>query len=140
MWLNFALPSTKASVSSLLGQLSVPFTFIDYFLKGVTRFLVDYHLLEDAFSFEDGDKIVKISLAAYGTWSPAPWRTRTRHRHLVQFKIQRWRELSCADFPLALALTHCHTPLRVCRLRRQELQGNLPLTLATSISLLDSTS
>jgi hypothetical protein len=45
MWLNFALPSTKASVSSLLGQLSVPFTFIDYFLKGVTRFLVDYHLL-----------------------------------------------------------------------------------------------
>ena len=80
MWLNFALPSTKASVSSLLGQLSVPFTFIDYFLKGVTRFLVDYHLLEDAFSFEDGDKIVKISLAAYGTWSPrAPWRTRHCH-------------------------------------------------------------
>jgi len=52
-------------VSSLLGQLSVPFTFIDYFLKGVTRFLVDYHLLEDTFSFEDGDKIVKISNAAY---------------------------------------------------------------------------
>ena len=71
MWLNFALPSTKASVSSLLGQLSVPFTFIDYFLKGVTRFLVDYHLLEDAFSFEDGDKIVKISLAAYGVADPA---------------------------------------------------------------------
>jgi len=60
------LRTSKASVSSLLGQLSVPFTFIDYFLKGVTRFLVDYHLLEDAFSFEDGDKIVKISHAAYG--------------------------------------------------------------------------
>ena len=58
------LRTSKASVSSLLGQLSVPFTFIDYFLKGVTRVLVDYHLLEDAFSFEDGDKIVKISLAA----------------------------------------------------------------------------
>ena len=28
---------------------------------------MDYHLLEDTFSFEDGDKIVKISLAAYGT-------------------------------------------------------------------------
>jgi len=26
---------------------------------------VDYHLLEDTFSFEDGDKIVKISNAAY---------------------------------------------------------------------------
>jgi acyl transferase domain-containing protein len=31
--------------------------------------------LAGAFSFEDGDKIVKISLSAYGTWSPAPWRT-----------------------------------------------------------------
>lgn len=60
------LRTSKASVSSLLGQLSVPFTFIDYFLKGITRFLVDYHLQEDAFSFEDGDKIVKISHAAYG--------------------------------------------------------------------------
>ena len=60
--------TSRVSASSIFGgqRHSVPFSFIDYFLKGVTRFFVDYHLYEDAYSFEEGDKIVKISHAAFG--------------------------------------------------------------------------
>ena len=43
--------TSRVSASSIFGgqRHSVPFSFIDYFLKGVTRFFVDYHLYEDSY-------------------------------------------------------------------------------------------
>jgi hypothetical protein len=44
----------------------VPFSFVDYSVAGVTRFLVDFHLLEAAINFEDSGRRVNISLADFG--------------------------------------------------------------------------
>ena len=44
----------------------VPFSFVDYSVAGVTRFLVDFHFREAAINFEDSDRRVNISLADFG--------------------------------------------------------------------------
>jgi len=44
----------------------VPFSFVDYSVAGVTRFLVDFYFREAAINFEDSDRRVNISLADFG--------------------------------------------------------------------------
>jgi hypothetical protein len=44
----------------------VPFSFVDYSVAGVTRFLVDFHFLETAINFEDSGRRVNIALVDFG--------------------------------------------------------------------------
>ena len=44
----------------------VPFSFVDYSVAGVTRFLVDFYFREAAINFEDSGRRVNISLADFG--------------------------------------------------------------------------
>ena len=56
-----AVRSTRGTVPSI-----VPFSFVDYSVAGVTRFLVDFHFLESAINFEDAGRRVKIAFADFG--------------------------------------------------------------------------
>lgn len=56
-----ATRSTRGTVPS-----TVPFSFVDYSVAGVTRFLVDFHFLETAINFEDVGRRVKIAFVDFG--------------------------------------------------------------------------
>jgi hypothetical protein len=78
----------------------VPFSFVDYSVAGVTRFLVDFYFREAAINFEDSGRRVNISLADFGMESGT---TADPNSTRKAFKT----ELGCVPYFNAPPGSHC---------------------------------
>ena len=112
----------------------VPFSFVDYSVAGVTRFLVDFYFREAAINFEDtADE--SISRSQISEWSQAPPRTRIRRGKLSRRNSGVCRISTHPRFPL---LPPPHNHWLSHRKRSLALGDDLPLTLATCVTGFDA--
>lgn len=114
----------------------VPFSFVDYSVAGVTRFLVDFHFLETAINFEDSGRRVNIALVDFGMESATsadPNSTRKAFKKELEY-VPYFN--APPRFPL-LPPPH-NRWLSHYRIRRVALGDDLPLTLATCSTSFDA--